>query len=284
MKTILFGLLALSLLACSPGEDSLSTIQKDDVDGAGIIGGTLVPDGQATSLAAIVQAEEKEGKRFTTSFCSGTVLSKRHILTTVGCVENAQSRYYVSSPHDLAKRKVTPFDVESINRYPKSFQNELLANKLAIVRTTQDLPPSFVPVEIADTKVSVKIGDEVLALGLGNNKSQARQAYVQIYDPAFYSDAYYAKYKNGLMLSVQSGSGALCTGDNGGPVFLSNKGRLQAIGILGAVLFEGVKFDPSKVDESCLNQTSAYLIRINTPEIIAWIQSQISQSAAISNP
>jgi secreted trypsin-like serine protease len=156
-------LVFLGLLAC--GTQELADVE--------IVGGKNVPfwwnGPNAKSTVALTSASSlKNGK----SFCSGTVVGERTILTAAHCIDDGVSGFIVAGGRDLKK---PTFSLPVVNSKPHArWVNRIGSTQgpdfdIGLVFTAEPLPRDIPRVKIGD----IANGDWVRAVGYGVSKSRS---------------------------------------------------------------------------------------------------------------
>lgn len=236
-------LLPIVLIALSPASDAVALVGKSRDAGA-----------LATHTIMVLK---RNGAR--SAFCSGAVLSRRIVLTSAHCVASlADTRVHFVTASG-APALVEPARIERHPDFrPDAVERRRVSIDLALVETKEDLPSSFVPVELAP-QTPPRIGDGVTIAGYGQREDGAtgRLGALALVLRAPLSTVL-------MWLAAPIPPGGACDGDSGAPAF-DAQGRLAGV----------VAYAEGAGGRRCGKLTQA----IRLPPQRAWIEKTIAQWA-----
>jgi secreted trypsin-like serine protease len=191
------------------------------------------------------------------SFCSGTIVGPRHIVTASHCLQ-AFDAGTLQKKDEYVLPEATDFIVAFGTHVSKdghwvraaeviphanwdvtatiSIKPDKPGNDIGMVILSEDIPEGFQPAMIADTGKTVGQGEELIMAGYGitrsvkkNDTGILRQAEV----PALEADNIGQRIVSGKWFE------GVCSGDSGGPAYVKKDGQLYFTGIAstGAMLF-----------------------------------------------
>jgi secreted trypsin-like serine protease len=166
----------------------------------------------SSRAASVVMILHRAGLR--ASFCSGTVIGARTVLTAAHCVGSAEAtRVHF---RDLSGAPVL-MPVVRVARHP-GYRTDAIAARaksvdLAIVETHDPLPSAFTPASIASASDTPGAAFTIAGFGVSQMGQAAtsgvlREARVTLREPV-----------SSLLLWLDGAGAGACTGDSGGPVF-----------------------------------------------------------------
>ncbi|ODM98651.1 Venom serine protease 34 [Orchesella cincta] len=180
--------------------------------------------------------------------CGATIISSHYVLTSALCATgfNSDGIRVRFGEHDLMNNNESPphkiYDIEQIKVHP-DFNRTTLQNDLALIRVGEEIlfEPNIYPACLPDGPLELAAGDSVIAAGWGpvsNGASMAtlpRQTSLDIdpTDNAACSALLPPRYAvgEGQFCTTTLDGSDVCTGDFGGPVFLSQNDKFVLAGI-----------------------------------------------------
>jgi hypothetical protein len=190
--------------------------------------------------------------------CSGTLISKRVVLTAAHCVEGAQvDQFHVFFGNDIFQGSEVR-RVSEISVYPQ-YDNQKLTGDIALIRMSSDAPFGVTPIPHLPSSLaitSVDIGTSLEYVGFGETASGDTGVKMTMTNDLDWicvqSGGCYHAGNPGAENTIcqdQEPSG-LCSGDSGGPAFIIRDGIEYVAGISSYVGEDCLYFGCStKVDE-----------------------------------
>ncbi len=214
--------------------DDLSTVRRSTV---ALTTDYVKPQSAGTRAASLLDS----GK----SFCSGTIVGPRVIVTAAHCVQELINNKDKGGP--LLPRPenfVVHFDTkiskegsfiraarviphpdwnpsQTLSPFPSSKPNDI-----GVVILSEDIPDSMAPVAIADPSVKVNGKAAVLAgFGITKDRNTNDTGILRTITSTFSAE-------NGKIARVTHGTWfkGICAGDSGGPAYFEVDGELQLVG------------------------------------------------------
>ncbi|MBK8258879.1 MAG: trypsin-like serine protease [Polyangiaceae bacterium] len=216
-------LLGLTIGACQAASSHDTEVIEGEGKSDSIIGGTATKDSPSVVL---VKSETGNSG----SWCTGTVIAKRLVLTAAHCVEDngPSTKMRVMFGYDESKGTSADYvQVKSWHSDPKYMVTNNIAaghDAAVLVLASDALAPAIPINKTALTKSMV--GSPVHVVGFGNNNGYAgtgsglkREIYTTLHS-----------LEQGVMNVGKSGQ-TTCQGDSGGPSFMKINGQTVVAGI-----------------------------------------------------
>ncbi|MGY5537397.1 trypsin-like serine protease [Vibrio brasiliensis] len=179
----------------------------------------------------------------TSPYCGATLLTQYYVLTAAHCIYgNTNTQLFTSVVPQLQNESdfpnaITQRVMVSEYYYPDNYNNDTLANDIAILKLSQPITAVFDYADLASSTDAtnyrgINSGDPFFAVGHGNTQSgyddsEALQETLLRYVSNSNCDLYNVDTSANLCMdgaSSQNGrDNATCQGDSGGPLFWNNK-------------------------------------------------------------
>lgn len=159
--------------------------------------------------------------------CTGVIVGQNHIVTAAHCAEDVHHGkvFFGTESTNFVSRNV----IESVTN-PEYCKNDCgsLTSKddhdILILKFDGDLPAGFAPVEIA-AKETLVINTAIHLAGFGIDEHGDFDQKLKVAEAPFISFNGDSEFKTD---ETRAGS---CSGDSGGPAFISENGKLRVVGI-----------------------------------------------------
>lgn len=209
-------LLLLSASACAPGTDldSEEAFEDDADNRSEIVNGTATSDYPATGV--MINGGQ--------SWCTGTVIAPRKVLTAAHCVENQSPSQFTFAFGPDAYQPQEEIQVVDMKTHP-AWDSQQLANDIAILTLASDA--SVAPIPLNQSMDQSWIGQHLLLVGYGvsNGPNQTGGGVKRMVDVT-------VSQLTATTLRYETTNGkSACNGDSGGPAFLVQGGALTLVGV-----------------------------------------------------
>ncbi|MBX2837000.1 MAG: serine protease [Gammaproteobacteria bacterium] len=243
------GVVTAALIGGSSWVNADSAVPDDGVvdDTVRIIGGSKAPAGKWPSMVALVNASGTS--LFNRQFCGGTKVAERWVLTAAHCMfdfngtlRSADSMNVVGDIIDLADASATEVVVSNIYVHPQynnSAQNPI--NDIALLELGSDIDIDSVALYTQPQATLVNINAAIVGWGavdLTNGQASyptmLQEAVVPVVSQATCNapESYNGFIEEGQVCAgFKNGGIDSCSGDSGGPLFVSVDGVTHQAGI-----------------------------------------------------
>jgi secreted trypsin-like serine protease len=245
-------LLLLALVSCgggsgdnsdSPSTNACSTLGLN----TRIINGSQCAETGSPVVALNILSQDGNG-----SLCSGTVITKTHIVTAAHCFldQNVQSVFVEIDGQRIFASKVSIHPDAKVDNNRQSAVNDV-----AVLEMNRDLNRPTVPLLLSR---SIESGDIIAIFGFGLDENgrigELESGEMQVSDVT----------TNELIADFQGEGSNTCNGDSGGPALFttSNSGRAALVGVTS-----------SGTLNTCLAGDKSFFTNIQKGSILSFIQS-----------
>ncbi|MFL5813975.1 MAG: S1 family peptidase [Bdellovibrionia bacterium] len=223
----------MSLCSCAPQEPGSHLVAQS----RSIIGGNLVTeDSEIASSAVVINIDH--GK----SMCSGTLIGDHLVLTAAHCVLEAESLHLYFGNVLVDLKGATPFQnyraeasVEKVVVHENySIQHYRGLNDIALITFKQSLPQGLKPAALAPSSLShdnALLSKTALVAGFGLTKDTRKPTGSQNLSQVELKINLFEKNSIVELIKPEFKTQAVCSGDSGGPAYLSIDGKLYLWGV-----------------------------------------------------
>lgn len=225
MKKLMVLVLASGLSACAPQ----SSFDSQSSDSTAIVGGEFVSRLSPVGSHTVGIYESKIGY-----ICSGTLIANNIVLTAAHCVAPGAKDIRIvfgTNMKSTAKDRFLPVDKAIINPLWETNQNEVRnTGDIALLRFVGTAPVGYRPAAILkETQLLVKGARSTMAgyglswtTGVSAGSGILRSTTLEIDD---------AQFSDTEALIGQSVKKGICSGDSGGPAYMTVNGQLKVWGV-----------------------------------------------------
>lgn len=230
----------------------------------GIVNGTRVkPQDQVAKKAVLLVIKKKSGR----VICTGTAISSRTILTAAHCTSGASKTSIAAVFHPDMKcssgysPKQAIKAVDFVN-HPSYSHKANAVGDVALIKLERNVPHSYIS-KLYDGNSKIT-SDEALLIGYGASIADGddikvlRKAYKKLSTEA-------ERKGERLVLNQSQGTGGVCTGDSGGPVYVKSDGSYQVLAV------NSVVGGADNEADAC----NYFSVGMYVPAFLPWIRDQV---------
>ena len=244
-----------------------------------IIGGTAVPNGKYSFVAALLNTNEGP-TAFQQQFCGGSLIDRDSVLTAAHCVTGTRGLPVPPRPLRITvgrtvlnsnqgqKRRVSRILI-----HPR-YNGDTMTYDAAVLKLSSPVP-GIAPVKLATVaqdylekprrKATVAGWGSTSALPPGSFPDQMREVQVPIVSDTQAQQTLHQEFVSRLMVAAGRTGKGPCVGDSGGPMFTRVSGKYTQIGI--------TSFGPAV----CTAGSPTVYTEVNTPSIRGFITNAASK-------
>jgi secreted trypsin-like serine protease len=179
------------------------------------------PEQNDERVASTVALTDEYNMNLKKSFCTGTLLSRRVVMTAGHCF---RSGTFVSFDRNVTKSGLVK--VVRMERHPK-FDRERLVNDISLYLLASDAPSSHRPAGVYEG--DIQLNDVLSVAGYGATAAGARDTGVlrqaDVFVKALNTDP-----SPELLLAGRNGEDT-CQGDSGGPAYIRLGDKFEVVGV-----------------------------------------------------
>jgi hypothetical protein len=219
----------------------------------GALGATAIVNGSACSTAAsaVVLINLRSADGFAIGACSGTLLTPRAILTAAHCIDDANALAHIwlgEGPQFVA---------DSFTSHPDYRENNSSTPDVGVIFMGEDLPRAPIPLL---TSRDARVGETAVIAGWGRDQNSVgatlRAGTTTI-----------SNVRNLFLETLYSASAsAICAGDSGGPIMLSEGGVWSVAGVTSAA------------SESVCTTGTNFYVNLRNQVVRSFVLAQVPQA------